>query len=562
MLTSKESHAKRKALAQERKAAKPNADSIARAKKIWERLRIKSAVPLPERKQLATELFDIITGHTKDFVFRHDSSRVVETALKYGTPEQRRSIASDLQGEYRNLAISRYSKHLVGKILVYGDKAIRDMVVPELYGHVRHMIKHPEASWILDDIYRGAATPHQKSILLQEWYGPEFAISSKKGQAVSSPDLATILSTNPSKKGPILRSLHELINSLVQKKTTGFTMLHDAMLQYYLNLQPGGEEFTEFLELLKADEEGNTLKNLAFTESGAHVVCLALAYASAKDRKLILRTFKDVMLLLAYDANGHKILLTAYDVIDDTVLISKLIFPELLGKDPPATGQSTSLLDMISNLNARTSVLYPFCGEAKSVMPKNDLILLQEIHEIRKSTSKKDANVRRKELMAHLSPPLLQFIETNAAALTQTSFGCQFVTEVLLSATGEKGLALEAVAAVAGNQQGANVDFDLPAPGRMLKALVQGGRFNPATKTIDLIDPPLGFHNILYAQIQAEIITWASQGNSFVVVALLEADGFSRRAELEERLRKRRKTLVEAAETIKGSKLILQKLDA
>ncbi|KAL8937661.1 MAG: hypothetical protein Q9216_004313 [Gyalolechia sp. 2 TL-2023] len=55
--SSKEAHAKQKALAQERKAAKPNADSIARTKKLWERLRRKSHVPLEERKKLVAELF-------------------------------------------------------------------------------------------------------------------------------------------------------------------------------------------------------------------------------------------------------------------------------------------------------------------------------------------------------------------------------------------------------------------------------------------------------------------------------------------------------------------------
>ncbi|KAL8956288.1 MAG: hypothetical protein Q9193_006153 [Seirophora villosa] len=51
--SSKDAHAKQKALAQERKAAKPNAESIARTKKLWERLRRKSHVPLEERKKLA-----------------------------------------------------------------------------------------------------------------------------------------------------------------------------------------------------------------------------------------------------------------------------------------------------------------------------------------------------------------------------------------------------------------------------------------------------------------------------------------------------------------------------
>ncbi|KAL8872196.1 MAG: hypothetical protein Q9174_002128 [Haloplaca sp. 1 TL-2023] len=54
--SSKENHAKQKVLAQERKASKPNADSIARSKKLWERLRRKSHVPLEERKKLVAEL--------------------------------------------------------------------------------------------------------------------------------------------------------------------------------------------------------------------------------------------------------------------------------------------------------------------------------------------------------------------------------------------------------------------------------------------------------------------------------------------------------------------------
>ncbi|KAI9870944.1 MAG: pumilio domain member 6, partial [Pleopsidium flavum] len=131
--SSKEAHAKQKVLAQERKASKPNADFVARTKKIWERLRRKSHVPLAERKELVTELFDIITGRVKDFVFKHDSVRVIQTALKYANLDQRKMIARELKGEYRGLAESRYAKFLIGKMLVHGDAEIRDMIVPEFY---------------------------------------------------------------------------------------------------------------------------------------------------------------------------------------------------------------------------------------------------------------------------------------------------------------------------------------------------------------------------------------------------------------------------------------------
>ncbi|KAL8814177.1 MAG: hypothetical protein Q9191_008566, partial [Dirinaria sp. TL-2023a] len=299
-------------------------------------------------------------------------------------------IARELKGEYRGLAESRYAKFLIGKLLVRGDEETRDLVLPELYGHVRGFIKHPEASWILDDIYRGVATPKQKSLLLREWYGAEFAIFKSKDPSDISAKLTDILAAQPEKRQPVMHALHDLINLCIQKKTTGFTMLHDAMLQYYLNIQPGGSEATEFIELLKGDEEGDLLKNLAFTESGARIVCLALAYGNAKDRKTILKTYKNTFQMLAYDANGYRVILTAYDVVDDTVLIAKSVISELLGKDTSSEDSHENLLAMATHLKARKTLLYPFSGKAKSLLSDDDRALLDEIHAIRATTSKKD----------------------------------------------------------------------------------------------------------------------------------------------------------------------------
>ena len=545
--TSKEAHAKQKVEKQERKAAKPNADSIARSKKLWERLRRKSHVPKDERKVLVAELFDIITGRVKDFVFKHDSVRVIQTALKYANSDQRKMIARELKGEYKTLAESKYAKFLIGKMLVHGDEETRDMVVPEFYGHVRRMIKHPEASWILDDIYRGIATSSQKATLLREWYGAEFALFKSSGTGAPSAELKKLLEDHPEKRTPIMRFLHDLVNLLVQKKTTGFTMLHDAMLQQFLNLAPGSEEATEFVELLKGDEEGDLLKNLAFTKSGARLVCLALAYGNAKDRKQILKTYKETMKTLAFDAYGHQVLLAVYDVIDDTVLISKSVISELVGKEPLSESHKQDLLQAINNLNARVTLLYPFCGKVKAILPNEDLKLLDEIQRIRSTTSKKDPELRRKELVTSLSPALLSLISSEAKALVSTSFGCQFVSEVLLGAPKGRDPAMNAVAALAKGDDETKALLNSPAAGRMLKNLVLGGRFNPTTKEIDLADPALGFHDIFYNAIKDEVLDWATGANSFVVIGLLEAPGFPYVEELKVKLSKGRQKLVEAA---------------
>ncbi|GKZ72294.1 pumilio domain member 6 [Aspergillus niger] len=567
--TSRESHAKQKALLQERRAARPNADMIGRSKKLWEQLRRKSHVPLEERKKLIKELFEIITGRVKDFVFKHDSVRVIQTALKYANMEQRKMIATELKGSYNELAQSRYAKFLVGKLIVHGDAEVRDLIVPEFYGHVKRLIRHPEGSWILDDIYRTVATKEQKANLLREWYGPEFVIFRDDKNGPPSADLSKILEAHPEKRGPIMHYLWELVNQLVQKRNSGFTILHDAMLQYYLNTKPGSSEANEFVELLKGDEEGDLVKNLAFTKSGARVMSLSLAYSNAKDRKLLTRFYRDTIKMMAGDLHGHLVLLTAYEVIDDTKLTSKLIFPELLNQGMDAEARNEELLFQVNDLTARIPILYPFVGDrVKWLLPDGDHELLKEIRDIRKETSKKDPELRRQELVKAASASVLELISARADSLLETSFGCQFISEVLFGADGDKSAALAAVAEAAKSRADTK---DSPFVGRLLKSLVQGGRFNAAEKKVEKVQPPLNFHGLLYEQIQEETMSWATGSNVFVVVALAESDDFEKKAELLKTLKKNKKALEKASsETSKdgkkgspvssGAKLLLEKI--
>lgn len=543
---------KQKALQQERKAAKPNADIISRSKQLWERLRRKSHVPLEERKKLIAELFDVIGGRVKDFVFKHDSVRVIQTALKYANVEQRKQIAQELQGSYNELAQSRYAKFLIGKLIVHGDTEIRDLIIPEFYGHVKRLIRHPEASWILDDIYRMVATKQQKTSLLREWYGPEFVLFKDK-ETEGTAELSQILEKHPEKRSPAMNFLHDMINHLVQKQQTGFTMLHDAMLQYFLNTKTGSTDANEFVELLKGDEEGDLVKNLAFTQSGSRLMCLSLAHSNAKDRKLLIRNYRDTIKMMASDLHGHTVILTAFEVIDDTKLTAKTFLTELLNQNiTDAAARNEELLYQVNDLTGRIPILFPFVSDrVKWLLPDSDSDILKEIREIRKETSKKDPEVRRQELAKAASPTLLELIASRADTLLETSFGCQLLSEVLFDADGDKTAALKAVAEAAKSRPDTK---DSPFVGRLLKSLVQGGRFNGATKTVEKVQPPLNFHAYLYEQIKNETLTWATGSNVFVVVALAESDEFEKKDELLKTLKKNKKALEQAAAGSDGGK--------
>ncbi|GAM87710.1 hypothetical protein ANO11243_057370 [Dothideomycetidae sp. 11243] len=584
--SSAEAHATQRALAKERKAAKPNADLISRSKKIWERLRRKSHVPLEERKELVAELYAIINGRVRDFVFKHDSVRVIQCALKYANKEQRLNITRELRTDIRALVESKYGKFMVAKIVVEGDQEIRNLVIPEFYGHIKRLINHPEAAWIVDDIYRQVATAEQKATMLREWYGPEFALDNKvKEDALKSSDkvtadLSAILEQSPEKRKPIIQHLHQLVNQLIQKKMTGFTMLHDAMYQYFTNIPAGSEEANEFLENLKSDldEEsggGDLLKNLAFTKSGSKVVCLALAYGTAKDRKLILRVYKEVVEMMAFDTHAYQVLLTALEVTDDTKMSGKSVYSELLFENVSnAEERDDRLIGLITNRTARIPLLYPLAGDAKWLVPESISPFLAEVHRIRETTSKKAPATRRAELTTTLAPTLLALVKRQASTLTSSTLGSQAVTEILLTAapTADPASVEETLTAVAGIAEGDPTASEHPSHnasvGKVLRALVAGGRFDPSTKTILKPSRPLGFASALYAVIKDHLLAWATGPSSFVVVALVETTELEakKKEEVLKTLRKGKKALQKAAEEGKegkgnaGARLLLEKI--
>jgi len=496
----------------------------------------------------------------RDFVFKHDSVRVIQCALKYANKEQRLNITKELQADIQALVQSKYGKFMIAKIVVEGDEEIRNLVIPEFYGNVKKFINHPEAAWILDDIYRQVATKQHKAKLLREWYGTEFALDNKSRKTPDdcSADLFTILETSPEKRKPIMDSLSSLINQLIQKKMTAFTMLHDAMLQYLRNLKPGSAEFSEFLESLRNDLDdatsvatsgaastgqasapstgGDLLKNLAFTSSGSQIVSLAFAHSQAKERKILLRVYKDIISEMAFDKNASRVLIAALDVIDDTRLTSKSILSELLAESTnDQTERDEKIFSILTDKTARVPLLYFYTNiSQKWLFTDPDLKpLILEIEEIRKGTSKKDHEIRRKEIITATTDGLLGMISRKAPELVKTTEGCAGIVEILLSAQSSGSSSRDdAITAIANtcvgpvNEEEGHVSF-IPAAGKMLRTLAQGGKYDAEVGKVVISEKTnkggLEFVNVLYDSIKTHIVDWATGPSSYVIVAMVES---------------------------------------
>jgi len=133
---------------------------------------------------------------------------------------------------------------------------------------------------------------------------------------------------------------------------------------------------------------------------------------------------------------------------------------------------------------------------------------------------------------------------------------------MLLFYTGDKSAAMNAVASLAAGDPTEDGHIATTAAGgRMLKTLVAGGHYNSKLKKVETITPPLGFHEVLYDSIVDNVAAWAAGAGSFVVLSLLETDGFTRVTKLKAQLRKCKKDITAAAKAgNKGSAAVDKKL--
>ena len=142
--TKSESRQEAKKVKLERQAHRPHNDLVQNSKRLWEKVRRRD-LSSAERAGPLAELFSLLTGKFKEVIVKHDASRLIQTCVKYGNSEQRLQIATELKGDYADIAKSRYGKHIVKRLLQYCP-SVRKSIVSEFRGQVGKLIRHVDAS--------------------------------------------------------------------------------------------------------------------------------------------------------------------------------------------------------------------------------------------------------------------------------------------------------------------------------------------------------------------------------------------------------------------------------
>uniref|UniRef100_A0A6B2L0M7 PUM-HD domain-containing protein n=1 Tax=Arcella intermedia TaxID=1963864 RepID=A0A6B2L0M7_9EUKA len=303
----------------ERKMAKPHGEARIQIKRLWADLGKKKDTT--KTQQSITEMLSLMEDGKliTEFAMKRDLSRIIQSILKYGTQEQRDVVQENLKEHVVELSKNNYAYYLVMKLLYYGTKEQRSAIIEKFYGRVRQLVRHKNASNVVETAYITYANSAQKKSLLEEFYGPEYSLF-KSGEKHT---LQEILNANPIKKPTILNFLKNYLFDLTNKPDIlRNSIVHKPLLQYMeLAKDSDKAEMAGFMS--------DHLKTFLHSKDGARAAVMCIQYAPLKERKMIVKSFKGYVKKICMEQYGHWVIISVFKFVDDTVLVSKLILKEM-----------------------------------------------------------------------------------------------------------------------------------------------------------------------------------------------------------------------------------------
>jgi pumilio family protein 6 len=270
-------------------------------------------------------------------------------------------------------------------------------------------------------------TPAQRFLLLRELYLPELALEpvSEWGRG-GLRSVEELLQQRPEKKEAVLAQLQRRLQRLADKPDVMRHPLAHRLLLDYLSLETGLRPREELAAHLR-----EAVPHMVHTWEGARASCLVAELLSAKERKALMKSLKGLVVKIAREEHAHLFLLRLLDIVDDTVLSSRLLLQEILREPLPPLLQDRFASRVFLNLLAPASQTH-FDESSRAVLqaPGPWVAYPEAV-----GRPKKDAQLRRSELLRHLLPALIDQLasasDTTTASLLRSLPASAVLTELL-----------------------------------------------------------------------------------------------------------------------------------
>lgn len=383
---------KKKEVQTKRKQNRALFNAMSEPKKLGEKIRMKN-FPEDERKVLIESVHTKLKGKQlyEKFVMIHDMARLVQILLKFSSSEIREEISRELIPHTVEMLMSKYGKFCIKRMLKYGNTNIRNSIIKAMYGHAVRLCSHIVSAPVFEYAYSTWATQQAKLHLIQEFFGDLYR--SSKDDTIKH--LRDIYKNSPDMKSAALSAVKGNLSRIINKNLYDSGLVQSVLFQYLQECS--NEDRNELISQLAPH-----VVILGNSKDGARAVMTCIWHGSNKDRKVIMKAFKEHVVEVAKHEHGHCSLICLLDTIDDTVLLNKMIISEML----------KSILDLGKDEWGRKVLLWLVApGDSKHFHPQfiKELDLGRET-----STCKKSKEIRRKEILEGCCKVLLRSISDSA----------------------------------------------------------------------------------------------------------------------------------------------------
>lgn len=296
---------------------KPNFALGEQCKQLWEVIR-SGKTKKDEKEKSVEKLIKLVKGKLRNLVYSHDTSRVIECLYKERREDVRNMIYDELFPEIVKMAKSKYARFFVTKMIKYGSKHQRVKIMDSFRGHCVSMFRVSHSADVLELVFNDYASQQQRWDILAEFYGKEFVLF----RTEQSRPIEKIVVDEPSKRKGIVKHIEEIVMDIVGKTTIKSSLAHKLMLD--LMTYGDREQQANLVDSIK-----DKLPEFIHTPDGSELAVRVVWNTSAKDRKLIVKNFKDLAVKAATDIHGCRTLMAIFDCVDDTVLVNKFITQEI-----------------------------------------------------------------------------------------------------------------------------------------------------------------------------------------------------------------------------------------
>jgi pumilio family protein 6 len=485
---------KKRALKAERQSHRKHATTVRSAKEIWNELRVKTNDKETNIK-LCAELHELLKGKCLEVAMQHDASRCVQGVLQFGNEKQRLEVVKELCGgdtkkdddtKNQNMNLAelckiQYSHFVVLKMIKYccrdeeciklivkvgttscmhfahllciltGCFASKYLSFKSLKKQMTKLAVHSVGARVIELLF-GTFPSKSVAPLKLELYGPQYALFASVGSNSSTlPPLTEFVENNPDKREPTLSHLQTLLQKGLDKSLTGFGYFHSLLLDYASIASP--EDIRSFLAPSLAEHSLHLLS----TRAGTKVVCECAAYGNVKDRKKMLKCLKGYTRSSLKHRDAYLAILRMCDVMDDTVLVNKMLLGELHQnpdneKANDEENEVSPILDLL--LSDTGSKLFLLLLVSKEEMSSSDddgdekasprwhkyldpyeVSVLHQNPTVNEngeqvSTSKKEDDTRRRELLVYLKELLIDVCTKHTEKLMRSKPGSKVLIEV------------------------------------------------------------------------------------------------------------------------------------